>query len=419
VCSVRSTLIARNPSERGDGVPQAREAAPLLGLRLPQRGQPLSVVLKLAGETCNINCHYCYEKRKPYPSAQRLEPDTLYQFLRLCGDRDLRVELHGGEPLLVGRPHMQALLEVLRAHRGRISLAMQTNATLLDDQWLAFFAVEWPGIDLGISLDGPPEINDRHRVDYRERGSGARVEAALRRVERHGLSVGVIAVVTRPALGCASKLIDYFQGFGAIRFLKFSPCLDFGVKTKRFPLGNRSALMELNPTGVGRPGWATTPGEYAEFMVEAFEKWRQGAFRSFLLEPIYSLIQSLAGRQPTYCHFNEAKCAYMLTLYPDGRVGSCDELRMPEAELGHLSELDDMDALLRMATNPELAGRLNRLFDKCNACSYREWCRGGCLSTRLSLQDTPGDDEYCEHRIRLIRHVAAATGRKLTVVEAP
>lgn len=394
--------------------------APSEPLRLtrPRADQPLAVLLKLAGESCNINCHYCFEKRKPYPSAQRLEPDSLRRFLELLGNRPISIELHGGEPLLIGQARMRELLAVLRGHHGHVELAMQTNGTLLDESWIAFWQEEWPELEVGISLDGPPRINDRHRVDFRGEGSGEQVEEALRRLQPSALRVGVIAVVTRASLGHAAELVDYFAEFEVVQMLKFAPCLDYGVKTKRFPPGNREALLELNPAGRGRAGWATTPDEYAEFIVAAFDAWREGAFQHFLLEPVSSLIQTLAGRTPSFCHFNSNKCAHVLTLYPDGRVGSCDELRMPEAELGRLDNLDDLDGVIAMSTNPLLAARLERLFDKCNTCDYRQSCRGGCLATRLAFEGTPEDEAYCRHRKRMIDHVAASI-EKVPAAGAP
>ena len=376
----------------------------------PEPDSSLSVILKLAGETCNINCHYCYEKRKPYESSGQISPELLRRFLALCGNRPLRVELHGGEPLLVRRTRMAMLLAELRAYRGPVSLAIQTNGTLLNDEWLSFFRDEWPDIDIGVSLDGDPEINDAHRVDYRDRGTSAKVEAALRCVAEHGLTVGVISTVTRPVILRPREVIDYFRQFEAIRFLKFSPCFDYNVQTKT-SRGNRRSLPLLNPAGPGSPGWAISPAEYADFLIEAFEAWRTGAYQDFLIEPLYSVVLALSGRRASFCHFSDTKCSSVLTLYPDGRIGSCDELRMPDALLAHADQADTIDPLLSMATNPALAASLDRLYDKCNACDYRSTCRGGCLATRLQYQGTAYDDEYCLHRIKIIEHVAAAISR--------
>jgi uncharacterized protein len=390
---------------------------PLTLLR-PRAGEPLSVILKLPGETCNINCYYCYEKRKPYPNALQLKPDVLERFLALFGDRTLRVELHGGEPLLVKRHRMAELLGVLRRYPGAISLSIQTNGVLLDDAWVRFFLDEWPDIDLGVSLDGDARANAL-RVDYHDRNTTEAVEAALERLGRSELNVGVIATVTSRSLGRAAELVQYFAGFEAIRFLKLGACLDFNVRTKSFPKGNRESLLVLNASGEGVPRWATSPLEYADFVIEAYEEWRTGPYQHFVIEPIFSLIQALAGRQPSFCHFSDAKCAHVLTLYPDGRIGSCDELQMPHAYLAHLDELTSIDEVIRMQTNQTLAMRLTSLFDKCNSCSYRPTCRGGCLATRLRYQGTPLDDEYCGYRARLIDYVAESIGAGRHVETAP
>lgn len=188
-----------------------------LELRYPSEGSAISVILKLPGETCNIDCHYCYEKRKPYPDSAQLVPETVARFLDLCGGRPLRVELHGGEPLLMKPPLMAELFAVLRRYAGGIHLAMQTNGLLLDDERLRFLREEWPDLDLGVSLDGDPIVNDVHRVDYRGRGTSARVEQALRRLGDAGLSVGVIATVTQPSLGRAGEIVRYFATSRALR----------------------------------------------------------------------------------------------------------------------------------------------------------------------------------------------------------
>lgn len=381
-----------------------------LRLLYPEPGSPLSVILKLPGESCNINCSYCYEKRKPYPSATQLSPETLRRFLSLCGERPLRVELHGGEPLLVRRPRMAALLHELRQYPGRIWLAIQTNGTLLDDAWLRFFQREWPEIDIGVSLDGDAAVNDVYRIDYRDCGTGASIETALRRLGTHAFRVGVIAVVTRASLGQAARLVEYFSQFPAIRFVKFAPCFDFNVTIKTKYQSSRTGVLYLNSSGQKMPEWATSPLEYADFVIDAFDAWKAGTYRHFVIEPLYSVIQTLAGARSSFCHFSESKCAYVLTLYPDGRLGSCDELRMPGAFLAHIDDLQSMDDVLGMQTNAQLATSLGKLFEKCNSCSYHPTCRGGCLATRLQFNGTPYDDEYCASRAKIIEYVAEEIG---------
>lgn len=375
-------------------------------LLYPRAAEGLEVILKLVGETCNLNCHYCYEKRKPYDDKAVLTPEVLRTFLTSLNGRPISVGLHGGEPLVIGRERLARLLGELRNYPGRVELKLQTNATLLTSEWLAFFDREWPNIAIGVSLDGDMDGNG-HRVDYQDVPAYDRIVRGLRVLSETRRAFGVICVVTRRLLGRSREVIDAFSRIEGVRALKLASCLDFDVSSKSYSRPSGRAIARLNPIGEGHPGWATTPGELATFLVEVFDVWRSsGAYRSFTIEPFVSIIRTLAGKQPDSCHFDERKCAYVLTLYPDGRVGSCDELPMPEAQLGDVLTLANPAHALHPRKLP-IAGRLGELMSKCEGCSHRSSCGGGCLATRLRYHGTAYDDEYCAYRKRVIDHVAA------------
>ncbi|HEU0132422.1 MAG TPA: radical SAM protein [Mycobacteriales bacterium] len=374
----------------------------------PGGRDPLSVILKLVGETCNINCYYCFEKRKPYESAERLTPELLRTFLSRCGDRPLAVELHGGEPLLLGKEAMRGILRELGRYPGRVQVRMQTNGTLLDDEWLDLLdGSEGCRVEIGISLDGDRDAN-AFRVDYADRGTGDRVERALRLMGERGRRTGVIAVVTKRSLGRAAELLDHFASFDAVEAVNLAPCFDLAVIPKRLPPGNRASLLALNPAGAAMPGWAVTPAEYATFVCEAYDHWREaGLYTKFIVDPLFSIIRKLGGHEPSSCHFTEMKCAYVLTLYPDGRLGSCDELPMPTALHGNV-ETVDLDAALALQTARALESGMARLLARCSDCAYQSSCGGGCIATRLRYENTPLEEQYCAYRMTVIDHVAAS-----------
>ncbi|MEV5148882.1 radical SAM protein [Streptomyces sp. NPDC052727] len=377
-------------------------------LRLPAPGETILAMLKLPGEICNINCHYCYERRKPYPNALMLKPDVLRRFLDACEGRPLAVELHGGEPLLLGRRRLGELLAVLRGYEGRVTLSMQTNGILLDAAWLDFFDREWPDIEIGVSLDGD-ERGNAHRVDFRDKPTYPKVVRALELLAARGRQVGVIVVVTRRILGRADEVLDSLGRFEAVKGVKLSGCLDFNVKTKDYRTANRESLRILNPDGRGMPGWATTPDEYADFLVQAFEHWRATkAYRSYVLEPFFTIIRALSGLPTSYTSYSERKEPYIVTLYPDGRIGSSDELTMPGALLGSVDSTASLDDLLTLDTNPRLRGDLTALLAQCAGCSHAATCRGGALPDRLRFAGTGFEEDYCDHRRKVIDHVAAA-----------
>jgi sulfatase maturation enzyme AslB (radical SAM superfamily) len=377
-------------------------------LQLPAPGENILVMLKLAGEMCNINCHYCYERRKPYPDALMLKPEMLQRFLGLCGGRSLTVELHGGEPLLYGRKKMAALFAVLRAYEGRVTVSMQTNGILLNDVWLDFFDREWPEIEIGISLDGD-EAGNAHRVDFADRPTYPKVTRALELMAARGRQVGVIVVVTRRILGRAGEVLDSLNQFEAVKVIKLSGCMDFNVVTKDYRTPNRLSLQVLNPSGTGMPGWATSPDEYAEFLVQAFEHWTgTDGYRDYVLEPFFSIIRSLSGLSTSYTSFSDRKEPFIVTLYPDGRIGSSDELGMPDALLGTVDTLENVDELLSLDSNPKLRTGLSELLAACSGCSHEASCRGGALPDRLRFKGTGFEEDYCDYRRKIIDHVAAA-----------
>ncbi|WP_406002992.1 radical SAM protein [Streptomyces sp. NBC_00829] len=378
-----------------------------MDLQFPAPGDTLLTILKLVGETCNINCHYCYERRKPYEQALRLSPDTLRRFLNKCGDRPLALELHGGEPLLLPRRRMAQLLEVIRQYPGPVSVAMQTNGTLLDDAWLDFFDEQWPDIEIGVSLDGDEEGN-AHRVDFTDRPVYHRITAALDLLGRRGREVGVIAVVTRKMLGRAPQVLENIARFPCVKAIKMSPCFDYNVVSKQYRTANRRSLAVLNPDGVGVPGWALTPTEYADFAIEMYDTWRDlDLYRQFTIEPFISVIRAVAGKPNSFESFSDRKTPYIVTLYPDGRIGTSDELSLPHGLLGHLNDRQSLDEMVSFAHRPKLRADLQRVLTSCSGCSHLSTCRGGMLGERLRYEGSPLADEYCDARKRLIDHVAA------------
>ncbi|GGK16309.1 anaerobic sulfatase-maturating enzyme homolog AslB [Pilimelia terevasa] len=377
-------------------------------LTLPSADDGILVMLKLPGERCNINCHYCYERRKPYDNPVSLEPEVLQRFLDRCGTRPLSVMLHGGEPLLVGRQRMARLLEVLRAYPGPVTLSMQTNGIMLDDRWLDFFDHEWPDIEIGISIDGD-SAGSAHRVDFADRPTYPLVVRALERLGRRGRNVGVIVVVTRLLLGRASEVLDSLTAHPCVRVVKLSSCLDFNVVSKDYNTPNRRSLQILNPTGEGMPGWATTPAEYAAFLAEAFDHWvASRLFDRVLIEPFFSIIRSVSGQPNAYTGYSERKEPFILTLYPDGRIGSSDELSMPGALLGTVDGTASIDDLLSLRSNEALHRDLSGLLRQCAGCSHESTCRGGALPDRLRFAGSGFEESYCDSRKATVDHVSAA-----------
>lgn len=371
----------------------------------------VSVILKLRGETCDIDCLYCYEKRKQAPGGARIDAAQVRQLAELFRGRPLAVELHGGEPLTAGREHVEGVLRELASQPSVVRVSMQTNGVLLDERWLELFDEVYPSLQIGISLDGDAQGN-AWRVGYDGEAVYPRVAAALRLLADHGRTAGVIAAVTPAVLGRAEAVLDHLAGFEAVNAVSFVPCFDASVQQPTATQGKRVPVSRLLQhqavNGPGGPAWATTPAEYAEFVLAATIRWiSAGHFSRLKLEPAVSTIRRLRGLDTSFCHFTNMKCDHVFTLYPDGRLGSCDELPWPQAQLTRLAQEPDQADVVAAQRRLPLLNQGKALMDRCTTCTYQSSCGGGCVATRWRQSQAGDEDAYCDYRMRMIDGIAA------------
>ncbi|MFE2728830.1 radical SAM protein [Kitasatospora sp. NPDC059327] len=380
------------------------------------RTEAVSVILKLRGETCDVDCLYCFEKRKEAPGGATVTADQVRDLGRLFRGRPVAIELHGGEPLTVGRERMAAVLRELAAQPNVVRVSLQTNGVLLDAEWLDLFDELCPGLRIGISLDGDAKGN-AWRVGYDGRPIYPRVAAALELLAARGKAAGVVCAVTPAVLGRAGAVLDHLAGFGSVKAVNFVPCFDATVRRPTASTGRRPRVprsRELQATAVSgdaAPAWAVHPDEYAAFVLAATIRWIEaGYFRRMKMDPAVATIRALRGLDTGHCHFSNLKCDHVFTLYPDGRLGSCDELPWPQARLTHLRDTADQRQLIARQRSSILLGQGKALMGKCGTCDYAGPCGGGCVASRWRMNlagNGGGDDAYCDYRMRMIDGVAA------------
>jgi uncharacterized protein len=380
-------------------------------LDLDDTGTAVSVIVKTRGETCDIDCLYCYEKRKEAPGGARVGACQIRRLADLFRGRPLAVELHGGEPLTAGRDHIAEILTELAGLPQVIRVTLQTNGVLLDADWLDMFDDLCPGLRIGISLDGDAQGN-AWRVGYDGKPVYPRVAASLDLLAERGRGVGVIAAVTPAVLGRAEEVLDHLARFGSVNAISFVPCFDSTIRRSTALPGRRKTasrlLQQAAVTAAGGPAWAVHPDEYAQFVLAATAHWiTAGHFARIKLEPAVSTIRRLRGLQTGFCHFSDLKCDHVFTLYPDGRLGSCDELPWPQARLAQLETAGGQHEVIRAQQGSLLLNQGKALMDKCTTCDYRDTCGGGCVATRWRMDPASDHDAYCDYRMRMIEGIAA------------
>lgn len=370
--------------------------------KLATQADPASVILKLVGEVCNLDCSYCYEKRKPYDGRRILRAAEVEAFLLSLPNPYLAIEFHGGEPLLYPKDEFVALSAVLgRLGQRLMRLTVQTNATLLDRQMVRFLMTQFPKLQIGISVDGPPDINAL-RVDLKGRSSSVAVAAGLAACAAENVDVGVICVVTKGSIGQVGRILRYFAEQPAVKVVKLVPCFDTNVRQEQGPSRRPEIRFLLEQSRNASLPWAITPAEYTSFLEEALNLWTaEIGPEHFVLEPLLSALRANRALPQSNCHFGAHKCSHVYTLYPDGSIGSCDELQRGAATYGKLGETSAFEAA-RLHWGERMPHDVQELLAMCTSCEAAPACGGGCLATRRRMQEVGQAEVYCEHRRALL-----------------
>jgi uncharacterized protein len=179
---------------------------------------PLELLVLQPTPFCNISCSYCYLPDRQ--STRRMSVDTLDQTFRWVFDsglvrRPFVLLWHAGEPLVLPVAFYETADDLLRERNtGGVPVlqSFQTNATLIDAGWCAF--LKRPNVHLGISVDGPAFLHDRHRRTRQGRGTLERVLRGIELLHEHGVPFQVITVLTADALDYPDELFDFYQANG-------------------------------------------------------------------------------------------------------------------------------------------------------------------------------------------------------------
>jgi uncharacterized protein len=355
------------------------------------------VILKVA-ERCNLDCTYCYMYhganqsylRRPRFMSEEVYLRTLLMLRGYCDNHGSSISLsfHGGEPTLCGRDRLDEWFtlahSVLGARLDAISL--QTNGTLLDDDWLDLFAEH--RIALGISIDGPATVHDSERVDHAGRGSHARVEAALVRTLEAGTEPLVLAVVHPGSSG--AEVYEYFRGLGVRR-------LDFLIPDVTHE-GAAALRRRYGPTPI------------ADVLLPAFDAWLEEDDPEVEVRLFKSMIVQLAGLPSGIDAFGNRPTSY-LVIESDGEIEGNDVFKIcatgvAATEFNVLTHsFDDI--------RPE-TGFLGRLIYEglplpraCRSCRWRDACAGGYPPHRYSPEtgfDNPS--AWCADLMAMFDHAA-------------
>lgn len=376
----------------------------------------IHVVAKPIGPVCNLNCEYCFylEKLALFSSGSqyRMSDAVLSAFIAnyISSQPTPVVDFvwQGGEPTLLGIDFFRRVIELQKFYAGgkTINNALQTNGTLLTDEWCAFLREH--NFMVGLSLDGPREIHDRYRRDPRGGGSFDAVMRGLQRLQKHGVEYNVMASVARETAAKPLEVYRFFKEAG-VDFIQFTPVVERLADAQSAQIGLRLAA----PASLGTfeeqtqvSEWSVLPEPYGDFLIEVFEEWvRHDVGTVFIMNFEWALNAWIGAPSPVCVHAKQ--CGRSLVIEHDGSLYACDHCVYPQFRLGNILT-DSLPTMVEKSLQTQFGISKDSALPRwCRECEVLAACQGGCPKHRFAntYHDEPGLHFLCAGYKKFFLHI--------------
>jgi uncharacterized protein len=294
-------------------------------------------------------------------------------------DHTCTFAFQGGEPTLAGLSFYEHLisLQTLYNHKKvKIHNVIQTNGLALDEHWACFLSTN--NFLVGLSLDGPKSINDRHRLHLDGKSSFNRVLHSMQLLSKHHVSYNILSVVTDQASSHAQQIYRFFKR-QKIQYMQFIPCLD--------PI---SKMDGINPSSLSSEA-------YARFLRDLFDIWYHDVKNGEYVSIRYfdNLLGILVGNGSESCDMT-GQCNLQYVIESNGNIYPCDFYATDEWCLGNIKEQD----FLKTKSTKRASDFINismEVNSKCKTCQWMQLCRGGCRRNREPYIDGQLQlNQYCD-----------------------
>lgn len=372
--------------------------------------KPLYVMLKPAGAHCNLACKYCYylEKNKLYPTAQRhlMSNEMLEQFTREYIEAQTMNQVlftwHGGEPLLRSIDFYRKALSLQQKYAGgrHIDNIIQTNGTLLTDEWCEFFAQNhWL---VGISIDGPQPDHDHYRLTAAGKPSWKKVMQGIKLLKKHGVEWNAMAVVNAYNANHPLEFYRFFKENGC-QFLQFTPIVE--RQTRHEDGRTLASLADKDEISLSEASVA--PEQWGYFLCAIFDEWVRKDVGKIFVEIFDCTLANWMGISPGICAYSK-ECGHAGVMEHNGDVYSCDHFVFPEYKLGNIRDQSLIDMLYGEQQREFSRLKHSSLPRQCKECDMEFACHGECPKNRF-MKDKYGDsglNYLCPGYYHYYQHVA-------------
>ena len=378
--------------------------------------QGIHVVAKPIGPVCNLNCEYCFylEKKALFNSDEqyRMRDEVLRSFITnyIASQPTPVVEFvwQGGEPTLLGLDFFKRVIELQKpfASLKTITNSLQTNGTLLDDEWCTFLKKH--NFMVGISLDGPKEIHNRYRLDRKGKGTFNQVLRGLRLLQKHKVDYNVLASVARETAKHPLEVYRFLKKEG-VEFIQFTPIVERMLDTDSRRYGLRlagPAVLDREEQQTELTPWSVIPEEYGDFLIDVYEEWvRHDVGTVFVMNFEWALNAWIGNPSPVCIHAKQ--CGRCVVMEHNGDVYSCDHCVYPEYRVGNILKDSLAQIVERSCSSGFGVMKETALPRRCRECEVRAACEGGCPKHRFAKThyNEPGLHYLCAGYKKFFLHI--------------
>ena len=343
--------------------------------------RPFQVFVKPTASLCNLGCSYCYYLKKAdlYPKVRsyRMTDEILEayidQHIKIYPNSVIRFSWHGGEPTILGIDYFRKIVGMQKRHKPSNKLivnGIQTNGTLLTEEWCRFLAKE--RFTIGLSIDGPRELHDRYRLTKSGEPTHENTMRGYSLLRNQEITPDILCVVNAYNVQYPAHVYHFFKEIGA-KYIGFLP------------------LVVSQPGSANGVRQDSVPAEaFGEFLCTIFDEWKSQDVGKVKIQIFEEAAKTALEQEHELCIFRKT-CGDVPVIEYNGDFFSCDHFVDPEHRLGNIMNLPLIDLL---ESQEQIAFGQNK-FDKlplyCRDCEVLSMCNGECPKNRFIL--TPDGEE--------------------------
>lgn len=368
---------------------------------------------KPVSSICNLNCKYCYylEKNNLYRDGNprrvfTMSDDLLERYIKQYLESQTMPQAlftwHGGEPLMRPLSFYKKVLSLQQKYGRRMMIdnSIQTNGTLLTDEWCEFFKQNnWL---VGVSIDGPQEFHDEYRRTRQGGPSFKKVMQGINLLNKHGVEWNAMAVVNDYNADYPADFYNFFKEIGC-HYIQFTPI----VERIRNHADGRHLASALDKDEAKLADFSVSPEQWGEFLCGVFDEWVKQDVGNYFVQIFDATLANWTGHEPGLCSM-ASTCGHAAVMEYNGDIYSCDHFVFPEYKLGNINERTIVEMI---ASDRQIRFGLDKrdnLPGQCRRCRFTNICNGECPKNRFATTSDgePGLNYLCKGYHKFFSHVA-------------